>query len=134
VIDSGAVSSTRCPRCSSRRIPGKDRCAKCDWRFEHPKPPAPEEPVGSYARPMIVQVRPDPFERRQVARWLLGAFEVAVPTLIVSALSGWVGTGLAFEVSRAIGNDAFGSALSAIVWGPVFALVGAYVTLRLLAR
>jgi hypothetical protein len=83
---------------------------------------------------MIVQVRPDPFERRQVARWSLGAFEVAVLTAIVSAAAGWVGSALAFAVSHAIGNDAFGSALSALVWGPVFALVGAYIMLRLLAR
>jgi hypothetical protein len=90
--------------------------------------------VGSYGRPMIVQVQPDPFERRQVARWLLGVFEVGVITAIVSAAAGWVGTALALAVSRAIGNDAFGSALSALVWGPIFALVGAYVILRLLAR
>ena len=111
-----------------------DRCSKCDWRFEHPGPPAPEEPAGSYDRPMIVQVRPDPFERRQVARWLLSLFEVAVPTAVVGAVSGWFGVLLAAAVSGGIGNNPTGTVLSALVWGPVFAVIGAYLTLRLLAR
>lgn len=83
---------------------------------------------------MIVELRPDPFERRQVARWLLGAFEVALITLLVSAISGWVGTTLAIELSRAIGNDPFGSAIAGLVWGGVFALFGGYAALRILAR
>lgn len=83
---------------------------------------------------MIVEVRHDPFERRQVARWLLGAFEVLVPTIVVSGICGWIGTGLAIAVSRGLGNDLAGTILSAFVWGPVFAIAGAYVTLRFLAR
>lgn len=83
---------------------------------------------------MIVQVRPDPFERRQVARWLLGLFEVAVPTAVVSAVSGWFGVLLAAAVSGGIGNNPAGTILSALVWGPVFAAIGAYLTLRLMAR
>jgi predicted anti-sigma-YlaC factor YlaD len=83
---------------------------------------------------MVIQVDPDPFERRQVARWLLGAFEVALVTILVSTIFAWLGTMLAIWVSRAIGNDPIGSAVAGIVWGAVFGLIGAYAALRYLAR
>jgi hypothetical protein len=83
---------------------------------------------------MVVEVRPDPFQRRQVARWLLGAFEVLVPTALVSAVSGWFGVNLGMAVADALGKGLAGAVISAVVWGPVFSLAGAYATLRFLAR
>ncbi|MBA2382628.1 MAG: hypothetical protein H0V73_11015 [Chloroflexi bacterium] len=83
---------------------------------------------------IFVEVRPDPFERRQVARWFLSAFEVLVTTILVSSICWWIGAVLASAVSQAIGNDLAGTFISALVWSTVFGLVGAYVTLRLLAR
>ena len=92
-----------------------------------------EQPLSS-ERPIVVEIRPDPFERRQVARWILGAFEVIVAATIVSTITGWLGIILALSVSGLIGNDAFGGIVTALIWGPVFGLAGAYLTLRFLAR
>ena len=109
-----------------------DRCSRCDWRFEHPTPTDAEP--GTVSRPLIVEIRPDPFERRQVARWLLGAFEVVLLTSVASlALSalGWV---LATIFSDAIGNDARGTFVTGAFWSIVLGFAGMYGSLRLLAR
>jgi hypothetical protein len=82
---------------------------------------------------MIVEVRPDLFERRQMARWILAAFEVLVVTGLVSTICGWLGAAVATEVSTAIGNDIFATILTAAIWGWVGAIAGAYLTLRYLA-
>jgi hypothetical protein len=83
---------------------------------------------------MIVEVRPDLFERRQVARWILATFEVSLISGTVGWISGFAGATAATAFSAAIGNDLFGTIVSALVWGPVFGVLGAYLTLRYLAR
>lgn len=128
------ASAVRCPRCRSRRIPGKDRCAKCDWRFEIPPPAPPEPEVGTPDRPMQVELRPDPFARRQVSRWLLGVFEVLVVSGLVGAVSGWIGATLAGELSRLLRNDPGASMLVGVLWFVTFAITGAWLTLRYMAR
>ncbi len=82
---------------------------------------------------MIVEVQPDLFARRQMARWILAAFEVLLVTGLVSTICGWLGAAVASEFSKAIGNDIFGTVLTAAVWGWVGAIAGAYFTLRYLA-
>lgn len=83
---------------------------------------------------MIVELRPDPYERRQMARWILAAFEVLLLTGIASTICGWAAAAIATAFSQAIGNDIFATLLTAAVWGWVGAVGGGYVTLRYLAR
>lgn len=109
-------------------------CPECGWRFEH-RPPAGAVPdVGTTERPMIVEIRPDLFERRQMARWILAAFEVLLLTGLVSVICGWLGAEAATEFSRLIGNDIFSAILTAAIWGWFGTIAGAYITLRYLAR
>jgi hypothetical protein len=83
---------------------------------------------------MIVELRPDPFDRRQVARWMLATFEVLLITGVVGSICFFVGATAATAFAAALGNDRAGQSVSALVWGPVFGFLGAWVTLRLLAR
>lgn len=113
---------------------GMDRCSRCDWRFEHPSPVQDDSRPGTASQPLIVAISPDPFDRRQVARWILGAFEVVVLASVTSLVLSAVGWILASVVSQAIGNDAIGTFITGAFWSSVFGLAGAYGTLRLLAR
>lgn len=128
------ASAVRCPRCQSRRVPGKDRCARCDWRFEFPAPAPPEPDAGTPMRPLTVEIAPDLLSRKQIARWLLGVFEVLVLSTIVGLVSGWLGSVLAGELSRALRNDPGATFFVSVLWFVTFGLTGVWLTLRALAR
>jgi hypothetical protein len=83
---------------------------------------------------MSVQVVPDPWSRRQIARLLVGLFEVTIVAVVVGFVFAWLGAMLATTVSRLLGNDDFGTAISVLVWAPAFGAFGAYVALRSMAR
>jgi hypothetical protein len=87
----------------------------------------------SAIEPLLVQIRPDPWQRRQVARWVLALFEISILTGIAS-LIGSVAAGLAGSaIAAAIGNDAIGIAIPGFIWRMIGGLLAGYLTLRYLA-
>lgn len=127
-------SAVRCPRCQSRRIEGDETCPKCGWRFQPPR--LADYGVAREAPPestTIVQIRPDPFERRQVARWILAAFEVTILVSVAFVVGASLAGILAALVANALGNDLLGVVVPVAVWSALGGLILAYVTLRRLA-
>jgi DNA-directed RNA polymerase subunit RPC12/RpoP len=125
-------SKTRCPRCGSRRIEGDVTCPRCGWRFEVPQAAA---TTGEPAPPItFVEIRPDPFERRQVARWVLALFEISVFTSLAGLIGWGIGGSIGSWLAGAIGNDFGGILLSGLIWGAVAGTLAIYATLRYMAR
>ena len=80
-----------------------------------------------------MRIRPDPWQRRQVARWVLALFEISFLVGIAGAL-GSVVAGLAgAAVAGFLGNDPLGVLVPGLVWWALGGLIGSYLMLRFLA-
>jgi hypothetical protein len=83
--------------------------------------------------PTVVQIRPDPYDRRQVARWLLALFEISILVGIASLLGSVVAGFAGAAIATLIGNNLVGTIVPGLIWWFLGGLIGAYLMLRFLA-
>lgn len=90
-------------------------------------------PVPAPDAPLIVTLRPDPWERRQVASWFLAAFEVTLAVVAASFLGSLVAGLAGAALASALSTDVFGTVIPALLRWALGGLIGGYLMLRLLA-